>query len=182
MKPKPNQSVTITGETVRKALAEKRSLSDLKYEDTRIALLADFLDNPHSAHPTIKPELLPGDFKFKLIPVDALPPVATADPVAIYLLPKDNPETDNRYWEYIRTEPQQGHFAWERIGDTDIDLSEYATKDDATLRETELGYILGPDDGPNADKPLVSAKALSKFPNPSVGKVASVLGWKEPTT
>ena len=182
MKPKPNQSVTITGETVRKALAEKRSLKDLAYEDTRIALLTDFLEHPHSAHPTIKPELLPEDFKFKIIIVGELPAVATADPSAIYLLQKENPAENDRYWEYIKTEPQHGHFAWERIGDAGIDPSEYATKEDATLHETELGYILGPDDGPNADKPLVSALALRKFPNPTVGGMASVLGWKEPTT
>lgn len=160
-----------------KALAEKRSLSDLKYDKTKIALLTDFLEDPTAEHPTIKRELLPEDIVFKIIVVDKLPDVRTASPTAIYLLPKDKPEINNSYWEYIKTEPQKGHFAWERVGDTDVDLSDYAKKSDVVLTKDGYWCILGPADGPNADKPLVSAKALEKISNPSVGTVASVLGW-----
>ena len=174
---KPGQSITITGEAVRRALAEKRSLKDLAYDDTRLALLSDFLENPHAEHPTIKPELLPDDYVFNIFIVDELPDIATASKSAMYLVPRDKPEQDNRYWEYIKTEPTKGRYAWERIGGSEADLSQYAKKEDVLLHETELGYILGQPDGPNADKPLVSAKALSKFPDPTVGGMASVLGW-----
>lgn len=59
---------------------------------------------------------------FKIISVDRLP-TSDIDTKAIYLLPKQNSETDNTKEEYIRVND-----SWEKIGDTTIDLTQYATK------------------------------------------------------
>ena len=54
--------------------------------------------------------------------VESLP--GTPDKNTIYLLPKINGETDNIYLEYMYINNQ-----WEIIGDTKVDLTDYATKD-----------------------------------------------------
>lgn len=71
----------------------------------------------------------------KFIVVNSLPSAAAADPLAIYLVPKASAQTQNIYDEYVRVEPTEGTYAWEKIGDTQIDLSGYATKEDATLNK-----------------------------------------------
>lgn len=141
---RPGQSITITGEAVRKALAEKRSLRDLAYDDTRLALLSDFLANPNAEHPTIKPELIPDDYVFKALIVDELPDIGTASRSALYLVPQDKPDEDNRYWEYIKTEPTAGRYAWERIGSSEVDLSQYAKKEDVELTPREMVWECEP--------------------------------------
>ena len=59
---------------------------------------------------------------FKVVKVDVLPEEGAAR--TIYLVPASDPETENSYDEYIWTED-----GWEKIGSTDIDLSNYATLD-----------------------------------------------------
>lgn len=63
----------------------------------------------------------------KFIVVASLPSAASADPKAVYLVPRQSGETGNVYDEYVRVEPLSGTFAWEKIGSTDIDLSAYRT-------------------------------------------------------
>ena len=63
----------------------------------------------------------------KFIVVQTLPSAASADPKAIYLVPRTSSETGNVYDEYVRVEPTTGTYAWEKIGSTEIDLSEYRT-------------------------------------------------------
>ena len=63
----------------------------------------------------------------KFIVVASLPSAASADPKAVYLVPRQSGETGNVYDEYVRVEPLSGTFAWEKIGSTDVDLSAYRT-------------------------------------------------------
>ena len=57
--------------------------------------------------------------------VETLP--ANPDPNVIYLVPKDPTQTSNAYDEYVYI-----NNAWEKIGDTDIDLSDYVTDEELT--------------------------------------------------
>ncbi|MBQ5474603.1 MAG: hypothetical protein IIT65_07840 [Lachnospiraceae bacterium] len=70
-----------------------------------------------------------GGFKI----VDSLPDVSLADSKSIYLVPKTGTETNNIYFEYIcvtEVNPldQSETKYWEKIGDTEIDLTDYALK------------------------------------------------------
>lgn len=57
--------------------------------------------------------------------VETLP--VSPDPNVIYLVPKDPTQTSNAYDEYVYI-----NNAWEKIGDTDIDLSDYVTDEELT--------------------------------------------------
>lgn len=63
----------------------------------------------------------------KFIVVTSLPSAASADPKAIYLVPRSPGESGNIYDEYLRVEPTTGTYAWEKIGSTEVDLSAYRT-------------------------------------------------------
>jgi hypothetical protein len=63
----------------------------------------------------------------KFIVVQTLPSAASADPKAIYLVPRTTSETGNIYDEFVRVEPTAGTYAWEKLGSTEIDLSAYRT-------------------------------------------------------
>lgn len=69
----------------------------------------------------------------KLIKVETLP-VTDIDTSAIYLLPSDDPQQQNVYTEYMYIDN-----AWEIIGSTAIDLSDYVTID--YLNGVLAGYI-----------------------------------------
>ena len=63
--------------------------------------------------------------KFSIDVVQTLPTEDISD-TTIYLVPSDDPETENAYDEYINlTGTTSG---WEKIGSTDIDMSAYYTK------------------------------------------------------
>ena len=66
------------------------------------------------------------DLGFKVVKVDVLPEEGASR--TIYLVPSSDPETANMYDEYIWTED-----GWEKIGSTDIDLSNYV---DLTSNQT----------------------------------------------
>ena len=55
--------------------------------------------------------------------VETLP--ATGESYILYLVPSDDPETDNVYDEYIWAVQEDESYAWEKIGSTEIDLSGY---------------------------------------------------------
>lgn len=76
-----------------------------------------------------------------LIPVAVLP-TASADTMGgkIYLVPSENPETQNTKDEYI-TVHEGGVYRWEQIGSTAIDLSPYITDD--YLQSVLEDYITG---------------------------------------
>ena len=75
-----------------------------------------------------------GGISFKM--VDSLP--ETGDTKYIYLLPKTKAETQNSYDEYIWY-----NSAWEKIGTTDIDLSDYVKSTDLhEITADEVNTIL----------------------------------------
>ena len=75
-----------------------------------------------------------GGISFKM--VDSLP--ETGDTKYIYLLPKTKAETQNSYDEYIWY-----NLAWEKIGTTDIDLSDYVKSTDLhEITAEEVNTIL----------------------------------------
>lgn len=61
--------------------------------------------------------------------VDQVPDVSVAEDGVIYLVPKTE---GTGYSEWIKAKNQSGEYFMEEIGDTDIDLSDYETRDDAT--------------------------------------------------
>lgn len=61
--------------------------------------------------------------------VDELPDAAAAQTGLIYLVPKVDEEEQNIYEEYILVEKDDGTKVFEKIGDTSVDLTSYATKD-----------------------------------------------------
>ena len=75
-----------------------------------------------------------GGISFKM--VDSLP--ETGDSKYIYLLPKYESETQNSYDEYIWYDS-----AWEKIGTTEIDLSDYVKSSDMhEITANEVNTIL----------------------------------------
>lgn len=64
------------------------------------------------------------------IQVVATLPTTDISRTTIYLLPKSSSETSNVYDEYINLDGTTA--GWEKIGDTQIDLSNYVTNDDLT--------------------------------------------------
>ncbi len=70
-----------------------------------------------------------GDLGFKVIKVEELPEEGAVR--TIYLVPASDPGTENAYDEYIWTDD-----GWEKIGTTDIDLSNYV---DLTSAQTISG-------------------------------------------
>lgn len=73
--------------------------------------------------------------------VQALPELADADMLAIYLVPRTSPETDNRYDEYIVVTDGEGARSWDKLGSTDIDLSGYATKAEVQVVRESVGAL-----------------------------------------
>ena len=68
----------------------------------------------------------------ELIKVDALP-TENIKTSAIYLVPKDQTEENNIYTEYIYMDSK-----WEVIGDTSVDLSQYALKTEIPTKLSQL--------------------------------------------
>ena len=68
----------------------------------------------------------------ELIKVDALP-TENIKTSAIYLVPKDQSEENNIYTEYIYMDGK-----WEIIGDTSVDLSQYALKTEIPTKLSQL--------------------------------------------
>lgn len=67
----------------------------------------------------------------KRLIVDELPAAADADINTIYMVPKTSPENENNYDEYMVFEAD-GTKQFEKIGDTTVDLTNYATKTDVS--------------------------------------------------
>lgn len=70
--------------------------------------------------------------------VDALPAIASADANTIYMILADDTSTDNKYIEWMAI---NGKF--EKIGDTDVDLSNYMqTSDMVAITNAEIDTIV----------------------------------------
>lgn len=59
--------------------------------------------------------------------VQTLPPVSEGQTNVIYLVPKSQSETNNYYYEYVFIS-DGANSRYEKIGDTEVDLSNYYTK------------------------------------------------------
>ena len=93
----------------------------------------------------------------------------------IYLVPKNPAQTDNIYDEYINTNGTSE--GWEKIGDTEIDLSNYYTKtqtDNLLSGKVDkvAGYGLSKNDYTDADKAIVDSVTAAL-----AGKVDKVEGY-----
>ena len=151
---RPGQSITITGEAVKKALAEKRSLKDLKYGDTRIALLTDIPEEidvkvhqvmgPWECEPRYK---YGGKLSVKFVELEAV----------------------NRY-DLLAGDTV---IAEAYVGDRPDDLL-YLDFPSAGVTATRKSMDIV---GNQVDKPLVPSDALSGISDPKLGEVAAVLGW-----
>ena len=97
-----------------------------------------------------------GDYKWvtpdpsiEIIRVDELP--ATGETNVLYLVPVDDPETNNIYDEYIWAVQSDDTYGWEKIGTTEVDLSGYvptsrtinnkALTEDITLTASDVGAL-----------------------------------------
>ena len=95
-----------------------------------------------------------GDYKWvtpdpsiEIVRVDELP--ATGETNILYLVPVDDPETNNIYDEYIWTIQPDETYGWEKLGTTEVDLSGYvptsrtinnkALTEDITLTPADVG-------------------------------------------
>jgi hypothetical protein len=81
-----------------------------------------------------------------IVAVDSLPEPPTADNLRkIYLVPSTNPQTKNAKDEYICIDKGEGaspRYAWELIGTTDIDLTNYYTKAEVDAKlDASVGAI-----------------------------------------
>lgn len=61
--------------------------------------------------------------------VDSLPIASKETLGAIYLVKDTHTDSDDSYDEYITISNDDGTYSWEKIGNTDIDLSDYYTKE-----------------------------------------------------
>lgn len=75
---------------------------------------------------------------FRIIIVNELPPLETADPHVIYFVPRTNPTGEaDFYYEYMIIDHK-----WEVIGSTELDLSNYWTIDETKAYIESKEYIL----------------------------------------
>ncbi len=107
------------------------------------------------------------DLKMEVVPSK---PTTNIDPHTIYLVPKATPGTDNAKdeWVYINNN-------WEKIGDTEIDLSGYVQKPSSPVSGTAYLYKNGSMTAADAaDIPFVNSG--TSF-DPSVTNVDLALEW-----
>ena len=115
---------------------EKSKLSTLEnYDDTAIRteitatnsqLKSNYYDKNHSYNKDEINALLAAMQTFSFVYVSTLPPASINTTKKIYLVPSETQVRRNIKDEYI-TIQNAGVYIWEKIGSTDIDLSNYAT-------------------------------------------------------
>lgn len=94
------------------------------------------------------PQGEPGAVKMQV--VDTLP--ATGETDTIYLVKKSNPGEQNLYDEYV-----YANGAWEHIGDTSVDLTDYYTKEESDRKLNEKQNTLTPGDNITIENNVISA-------------------------
>ena len=72
--------------------------------------------------------------------VDALPDLSIAEPEVIYMVPRPMQLVDNVYDEYMLIDG-----AWELIGSTSVDLTDYATKEEVE-QKAQVQILIWEDD------------------------------------
>lgn len=80
--------------------------------------------------------------------VDALPAVGSADANTIYMVPKTDGSGNQKYDEYMLI-----NGAFEKVGDSAVDLTDYATKTEVSTAKTEAITTAGT----NADNKITAA-------------------------
>lgn len=88
--------------------------------------------------------------------VATLPAVADADPRIIYMVPKADASGDQNYDEYMVIDGK-----WEKIGDTKVDLTDYALKTEVATAKSEAIAAAATDATTKANNTLVSAKTYT---------------------
>lgn len=88
--------------------------------------------------------------------VATLPAVADADPRIIYMVPKADAAGDQNYDEYMVIDGK-----WEKIGDTKVDLTDYALKTEVATAKSEAIAAAATDATTKANNALSSAKAYT---------------------
>lgn len=92
--------------------------------------------------------------------VDELPSVNSADEHTIYMKKKTSSSGENKYDEYMLVNVE-GVKSLEKIGDSAVDLTNYATKEEVTTAKQEAIDTASTDATKKADKALKDAKAYS---------------------
>lgn len=141
-------SITKTGvpKLIKQLIDQKADKKDavksvvLTYDDETKTLSAEF-KNQYSADVSTSSVDLTQLMKIKVIPVDTLP-AASADTLGvIYLVPKAEAQGDDAKDEYITVYDEATEtYSWEKVGDTSVDLTGYATLTDL---ETSISGVSG---------------------------------------
>ena len=100
---------------------------------------------------------IPGS-TMEAVVVQSLP--STGDTGKLYLVPTEDPQTQNIYDEYIWAKQSNDTYNWEKIGTTDIDLSGYLT--DATVDGTSVvnnGVVIIPIAAQNGTYGLIKLRS-----------------------
>lgn len=121
---------------------------------------------------TITNGVISADTGLSLEVVQTLP--ATGDADKIYLVPKTSAGTQNVYDEYIYT-----NNAWEKIGDTEVDLSNYYQKSE-TYSQTEVDNLLDDkQDTLTAGNYITIAQDGTISGNYTKSDILTILGYEE---
>lgn len=103
--------------------------------------------------------------------VTQLPDPATADEHTIYMIKKTSPEGTNAYDEYMVVN-ESGTKKLEKIGDSAVDLTNYATKTDVANAKSQAISTASSDATTKANKALSDAKAYSDSLAPNYATAA----------
>lgn len=103
--------------------------------------------------------------------VTQLPDAATADEHTIYMIKKASPAGTNAYDEYMVVN-ESGTKKLEKIGDSAVDLTDYATKTDVATAKSQAISTASGDATSKANKALSDAKAYSDSLAPNYATAA----------
>lgn len=163
--PTPDSEHPVTSEGIYNAIKDfiTKSVSDLLYYYTK----SDTFNKTEVLN------LIAAVKQFRYEVVPELPEASIDTVGIIYFVPSDDPQTSNIKDEYItlsRTEGGTTTYYWEKIGTTEIDLSNYATFDDVNAAiaaalsdyytKAEIAALLAAEEGKLADLSIESSKEV----------------------
>lgn len=163
--PTPDSEHPVTSEGIYNAIKDfiTKSVSDLLYYYTK----SDTFNKTEVLN------LIAAVKQFRYEVVPELPEASVDTVGIIYFVPSDDPQTSNIKDEYItlsRTEGGTTTYYWEKIGTTEIDLSNYATFEDVNnaitaaladyYTKAEIAALLAAEEGKLADLSIESSKEV----------------------